>query len=219
MLIQRFIELVTPEKCLGCGVYNGLMCTNCVAKRGVSNPVCFRCGLSSANGRTCEKCRGQTALAGVTVGTYYDGAVKELILRLKFHRLQAAAEGAAALMLAAMPEALPAELVTSVPVSPARFRERGYNQSELLAKLVARRLGLPYRALLGRSTSGHQLGLDRSTRLTQVRGAFFGRRELQGEGVLIVDDVITTGATLSECARVLVESGAGGVWGAAVARH
>jgi ComF family protein len=145
--------------------------------------------------------------------------VKELILRLKFHRAQGAAVAATKLVLRGLPEGHPLDLVTSVPVSPGRLRERGYNQSELVARQLARRVGLPYRALLARTTSGHQLGAARGTRLEQVKGAFHARRALGAERVLIVDDVITTGATLSECAEVLMAAGAGSVWGAAVARH
>jgi competence protein ComFC len=159
------------------------------------------------------------ALSGVSVGAYYDGAVKELILRLKFHRLQEAAAASAALVLAALPRDLQMDVVTFVPVSPARFRERGYNQSRLVAGQVAAALGLPCRGLLGRSTTEHQLGVDRQTRLKQVKGAFYQTARLNGERVLLVDDVFTTGATVEECAEVLAAAGAAAVWGAAVARH
>jgi ComF family protein len=110
-------------------------------------------------------------------------------------------------------------LVTAVPVSAARYRERGYNQAELVAKVVAGRLGLPYSAVMGRHASVHQLGLDRRTRLEQVKGSFYALKKLDGRRMLVVDDVVTTGATMSECAAVLCEAGAGEVWGAAVARH
>lgn len=97
--------------------------------------------------------------------------------------------------------------------------ERGYNQSELVARLVARRLGVPYCPMLGRVTSEHQMGLGRHERLEQIQGAFFALRPVPGARVLVVDDVITTGATLSECATTLSAAGAQLVWGAVVARH
>jgi competence protein ComFC len=219
VLLRSFIELITPEECLGCGDYNGPLCTNCVVRRGRGEGVCYNCGRRSARGQTCELCRGGTRLDGASVGTYYDGAAKELILQLKFHRKQAAAEAAAKLVLGALPGGLGANVVTSVPVSPGRLRERGYNQSELVARRVARELRLPYRALLWRATSGHQLGVGRRARFEQVKDALHSRTNLSGDRVLIVDDVITTGATLAECARVLSDAGAMAVWGAAVARH
>jgi ComF family protein len=158
-------------------------------------------------------------LAGVSVGAHYGGPVKELILQLKFHRLRAAVVMGADLVEATRRQWPEITVVTSVPVAAARYRERGYNQSELLARMVAKRCGLPYSPLLGRLTSTHQIGLDRRSRLEQVSGAFYASKRLQGQHVLVVDDVVTTGATLSECAAVLTAAGAGSVWGAAVARH
>jgi ComF family protein len=155
----------------------------------------------------------------VSVAAYYEGPVKELILALKFRRQRAAAEAAGALVLRRAEDWPALDMVTSVPVSPARHRERGYNQSELVAQVVACRLGLPYSALLGRLGSDHQLGAGRQERLRQVTGAFFAKRRLAGSRVLLIDDVVTTGATLAECARALEVAGAGALWGAVVARH
>jgi ComF family protein len=153
------------------------------------------------------------------VGAYYDGPIKELILQFKFHRLRAATETAAGLILRRAAEWPEIDMVTSVPVAPSRYRERGYNQSELIAKAVARQAGLPYQSALVRLTATHQIGLDRQSRFRQVAGAFRAIRALDGRRVLIVDDVVTTGATLSECAAELRAAGARDVWAAAVARH
>jgi len=158
-------------------------------------------------------------LDGLAVGAYYDGPVKELILRLKFHRLRSGEEAAAGLAVAAVPASWSVDVVTAVPVSAGRYRERGYNQSELVARRVAKRLGLPYSSLLGRHTSTHQLGVDRRTRFEQVERAFFPLHGAQGRRVLLVDDVVTTGATMAACAEVLRAAGAVAVYGAAVARH
>jgi ComF family protein len=220
MLIQRFVELLTPLQCLECARDGAVLCDGCVGNYSSAKPqVCFQCGLLSPAGRTCERCRIDTALAGVSVGAHYDGAVKELVLQLKFHRLRSAAAVAAELVLVALPEDLAVDMVTAVPVSAARYRERGYNQAELVARAVAQRLRLPYAPLLGRETSVHQLGHDRLTRLGQIKGAFYPRRGLRAERVLVVDDVVTTGATLAECAETLVAAGAESVWAGAVARH
>jgi len=219
MVFGRFMELLAPVNCLGCGLDGAVFCTTCIGAASKMRPVCFRCGQPSFEGKTCEACLGYTQLAGASVGAFYEGSVKELILRLKFYRLRLAHEAAARLVTEQIPAGLKFEIVTSVPVSAGRYRERGYNQSELIAKLVARQLGLPYLSLLGRLTSTHQMGVSRAMRLQQIAGAFFVLRRLRGERVLIVDDVITTGATLSECASTLVAAGAESVWGAVVARH
>ncbi|HVQ43446.1 MAG TPA: phosphoribosyltransferase family protein [Candidatus Saccharimonadia bacterium] len=164
-------------------------------------------------------CREQFSLMGASVGVSYAGSVRELILRLKFHRLRVAAEVAAELVVSGLPEDMRVDVVTAVPISPARYHERGYNQSELIGRRVAARLALPYASLLVRTNSAHQLGEDRRTRLEQVRGAFAASRRVDGLRVLAVDDVITTGATLNQCAEVLRQAGAEWIWGAVVARR
>ncbi len=220
MLIRRFIELLTPEQCVGCEAPGVVICATCRLQNGLGKALaCYRCNRLSAGGATCEDCCRLTPLAGVTVAAFYGGPVKTLILGLKFHRLQSAAGAAAEMVTAVLPPGLHFDMVTSVPVSAERYRERGYNQSELVARRVAADLDLPYLVMLGRHERVHQLGLDRRTRLEQVKGAFYPSKRLPGGRVLLVDDVVTTGATMAECAGVLIAAGADSVWGAAVARH
>lgn len=219
-MISRLMELLAPANCLECGREGAVICTTCRADlRPRQAPRCFGCSRLSANGETCEDCRRDSRLAGVSVATDYEGSVKELVLQLKFHRLRAATETATDLLMGCAGQWPEVDLVTSVPVAASRYRERGYNQSELLARAVARRIGLPYRTTLGRLTATHQIGQDRLARRRQVAGAFYGLRQLRDARVLIVDDVVTTGATLSECAAVLDGAGAGLVWAAGLARH
>jgi competence protein ComFC len=159
-------------------------------------------------------------IRGVSVSSYYDGPIKELILRLKFSRNRSAADVAAELILLRIerPDMI-FDIVTSVPISAARYRERGYNQSELIARRVAYKLGLPYQPLLGRRNGEHQLGKDRKTRIEQVKNVFYSQKSCAGLRVLLIDDVVTTGATLDACARSLKGGGAKNVWGAVVAKH
>jgi competence protein ComFC len=208
VILERLMEVIAPVNCLACGRQGAVLCTTCVREAGMS-----------VRQPSLGELPPGTRLAGVSVGAGYEGVVKELVLQLKFHRLRAATEAAAALVLRTASDWPCIDVVTSVPVAAERYRERGYNQSELLAREVARRSGLPYRPLLGRTTSVHQMGLNRHDRLERVAGAFFALRPATGQRVLLVDDVVTTGATLSECAAVLDAAGASSVWGAAVARH
>jgi ComF family protein len=220
MLLRRFIELLTPVSCLECGADGAVLCAECVTRNaGLAWQRCFRCGLPAVGGATCERCVVGAGLQGVSVGARYDGAVKDMIWQLKFSRLRMAAEPAAELVARALPPDMALDVVTAVPIAPDRYRERGYNQAELIARAVARQFNLRYIPLLARTDAVHQVGRGRQERLAQIKGAFYARRGLAGERVLIVDDVITTGATLGECARMLLEVGAGEVWGGAVARH
>jgi ComF family protein len=169
-------------------------------------------------GAVCIGCGEQSALAGVSVAVNYEGDARDLILNLKFKRARSAAGPLGNLLAGRLPDR-EFDAVTAVPVAPARRRERGYNQAELIARRAAKRLGLPYLPTLGRTTAQHQIGLGRVGRQQQVRGAFYPTRPLRGVRLLLIDDVITTGATLNECARTLKSAGAGSIWGAAVARH
>jgi ComF family protein len=218
MLLQRIIEIMTPVQCLGCGREDWIVCDLCRGALAYSQQRCFRCGVATADGECCVLCRPRVHLSGVTVAALYEGPVKEAILAYKFQRLRMVAAVATDMMMDVIPDRS-FDVVTSVPIAPVRYRERGYNQSELIAKRIARVLSLPYRSALGRRSSQHQLGLDRVGRLRSVEGVFYPTRRFNGERVLIVDDVVTTGATLDECARQLLAAGAGEVWGLALARR
>jgi ComF family protein len=115
------------------------------------------------------------------------------------------------------------EVVTWVPVHPARRRERGFDQAQELARVVARQLGLPLEGWLRRSrrtVAQHALG--RGARASNVGGVFTvdppARQRLHGRWVIVVDDIVTTGATMSGCADALLEAGAAAVSAVAVAR-
>lgn len=154
------------------------------------------------------------------MAAYYDGVVKDLIHELKYERAQAAATVLADLLVSHL-DISQFDLITAIPADPSRRRQRGYNQAELVAKAVARKLDFPYVETLLRVKSIHQIGAERSRRLQQVKGAFLPYRELfiKDARILVIDDVVTTGATLAEAAAVLKQSGAKRIWGAAIAKH
>lgn len=105
-----------------------------------------------------------------------------------------------------------------MPLHTVRFMKRGYNQSALIGRALARELDLPYRSLLKRTRrTRQQAKLGRDARLTNLQNAFHAQ-PLRGEAVLLVDDVYTTGATVTECALELLCKGAGRVYIATVAR-
>ncbi len=220
MLVQKLIELLAPAYCVGCTKEGDWLCRNCqTASVIVPAPACYRCEKLTLNGDTCTGCREVGGLTRVTSAAVYGGPVKELIRVLKFKRGRSAAGVAARLILQHLPAVADFDLVTAVPISPSRYRERGYNQSELIAKIIASQVGVPYRSALMRSTSVHQIGRSRSERLAAIRGSFQAIRPVDGRRILVIDDVLTTGATLAECAAVLSAAGASSVQGATVARR
>jgi len=153
---------------------------------------------------------------------YKAGLVRAIVL-LKFERVEPLGHWfAGRLAEVARREALVADVVVPVPLHRQRERERGYNQADLIAKPLARKLGLPYRAVLLVRTKPrpdkHILTLEE--RWDSVRGAFATRPGIKVDNlrVLLVDDVMTTGATLDACARALRGAGAKSVIGLTVAR-
>ena len=155
----------------------------------------------------------------------YDAALVRAILMLKFERIEPLGAWFAERLVEVVGrerETLEADLVVPVPLHCQRERERGYNQADLIAKPLARRLGLPYRAVLLMRTRPRpdKHLLTQAERWESVRGAFATRPGSQVDKlrVLLVDDVMTTGATLDACARVLRKAGAKSVIGLTVAR-
>lgn len=132
----------------------------------------------------------------------YEGPARDLVHALKFHGRTAAAKVMAAQIAANAPPGLLAGTLVPVPAHPRRRRERGFDQSRILARELARRADLPIVDALSRgSGGGRQATAGRRTRLTQDLG-IMARRPVMGP-VVLVDDVVTTGATLRACARAL----------------
>ncbi len=135
----------------------------------------------------------------------HDGEAAEMVRRLKYGRATAAVSALAAPMAAVAP---PADLVTWVPATPRRRRDRGFDQGELLARAIARRVGVRARRLLRRVDNQAQTGRNRDGRIEGPTLVSAGRLLRLGPSVLLVDDVSTTGATLAAGARVLRDHGA-----------
>jgi competence protein ComFC len=218
MTLLRYIaRLIAPPVCVGCGREGAVLCNQCMLTLALPRPeVCFWCGRLSEGGRTCPSCQEFTALAGVKVAAAYEGSVRELVRQLKYRRQRDAADVLAD-AITPLFRASTFDVVTSVPVATTRLRQRGYNQSELIARHVARSLAIPYHPLLRRRRNTQQVGKTRSQRLSQVDGVFVASGPQSGR-ILVVDDVLTTGATLNACAIALQVAGAIEVWGTAAAR-
>jgi len=141
----------------------------------------------------------------------YEGALRELIHLLKYSRMEALAEVLGKHLAAALPRDQRFDIVVPVPLHWSRRWTRGFNQSELLARTVARRCGIAtVNALRRRRATDSQAGLSHSKRRRNVAAAFTLRRlrRVQGMRVLLVDDVMTTGATAAACALALKRAGA-----------
>ncbi|BAN03152.1 ComF family protein [Ilumatobacter coccineus] len=146
---------------------------------------------------------------GIIAVLPFTGRVRSIVLGLKYRNRRAVTRHLAGLVVNRLVETRAHEgvdVVTWAPTSAQRRRERGFDQSELIARTVARQLGVPCRRLLDRSETGSQTGRSRAERLSGP--GFAARPGLAGRNVLVVDDVVTTGATLRSARSALAEQGA-----------
>ena len=210
------------------------ICAECLASfqrvPGIFCEICGRPlpGLSKKEGEPllCPACQDRTyAFERARSFALYEGAVVRAILLLKFERIEPLGAWFAERLgelVNAEGNALAADVVVPVPLNRERQRERGYNQAAVLSKPLAKKLRLPHKAVLLMRTRARpdKQVLSLEERWESVRGAFATRPGSQVDNlrVLLVDDVLTTGATLDACARVLRDAGAKSVVALTVAR-
>lgn len=222
MLLDRLISLLAPHNCVSCGAEGSLLCEWCSEGLLASLPPrCYRCQALTQDSATCKKCRRHSDLRYVWVGGEYAGAAKVLVHKLKFQRTRASATVIARLMDETLPY-IPRDVVIAyAPTATSRRRRRGYDQAELIARALARRRNMTFKTLLYRRGHSRQVGADKQTRQTQLAQAFYPNPAIQLDKdtkVLLIDDIVTSGATLEAAAHVLKQSGAATIYAAAFAQ-
>lgn len=214
----------TPLKLRGASRW---LCMSCRERIEPLRPTCVECGTPAPTGRTCYDCLRITPLAGVVaVGPYRDPILRAAIHQLKFSGVRALAEPLADLLA---PRVIAAGIASGavlvpLPLHRRRERARGFNQAHLLASELSRILNLPVvHLLVRRRAASPQTSLRGSpqVRRRNVTGAFSANGDVDlstCDRLILVDDVLTTGATLDEAAHVLAAAGAREVWAAVLAR-
>lgn len=200
----RVAELLFPRACFGCGKPNSYFCGAC---RGQFRPHSF------------------TTDSGIRVFAahpYHHSAIQKALLQLKYRGSRDIADSLAEMLANALPANVRATRdaeIVAVPITNARQKGRGYNQAELLGRALAAKLNLPFvNALEKIRETPPQATLNRAARLSNLRGAFVARADYAPRRtVIIVDDISTTGATLTEAARALRKKSAATIIGAVVA--
>jgi ComF family protein len=221
---SRFTDLLFPPRCAGCRSDGSLWCVACrAAVQPVAPPWCEKCGEPNTPARLCTKCQAQPLrIEQIRSVALFLGPLRQGIHRFKYERLASLAEPFGE-MLADYWHAnqLTADLLIPVPLHPSRERDRGYNQSNLLAQRLAVQVGVPVSAHGLRRTrmTAVQMELNAAQRKENVSDAFAcGDERVRGTRVMVIDDVCTTGATLDACAKALLKTGAESVMGLTLAR-
>lgn len=210
-LIDLLLRGIAPYNCLACGAEGRLLCEPCLAKVPALPGRCYRCCVPSPGWRTCDICLPKSRLRSVRVAATYDGYAKDLVWRLKLGGARSAAEVMAERMAPLTSENM-RPVIVPVPTATGRARRRGYDQAKLLARSLALQTRLDYLDCLARQGQSHQHGLTRRQRLEALTGAFRVKSGLvRNAQIILVDDVVTTGATLEAAGAALLKSGAGRV--------
>lgn len=218
MMIEQIISIIAPHYCLGCDEIGGILCQKCSDTLPRVAPRCYACQSISQSFKTCRGCR-KHGLVQVFCASPYTNLSKEVVRKLKFGRSPQAAKVIARIMASKIPSG--DWLVVPIPTATGRVRLRGYDQAQLIAKNLSAYMGLSYSPLLLRNGQKRQVGQTRKQRREQIADSFilqpYATFKVAGRHILLVDDVVTTGATLEAASAALKASKPASVSGAAFA--
>ena len=217
------LDLLFPPNCGGCEKGGSRWCEECQERVvQLDGVLCDVCGLPQENPGVCGLCLADRPhFRSLRAWTSFEHPVRNALHKLKYRRDVAMGDALAAQMLPfVMSLSWDVEMVVPIPLGQKRARERGYNQVAMIAKPLAMALEIEYapNQLLRSRETRTQVGLSREERRTNVSGAFWAGTGVSGKKVLIMDDVSTTGSTLSAAAGALLSAGAKEVYALTVAR-
>ncbi len=223
--VRSAVELLFPSRCVHCGTEGSMFCEACIdASTALTGPVCDLCALPMPAGSRCARCaQSKPDLDRMVAAFAMDGPIRSAIHALKYNDLRALASPMGTLLAAHPPVGrMQIDAVVPIPLHARRMRSRGYNQSELLARVVAESIGVRLRADLVKRVVDTPSQVDApsaSERARAMSNAFAANPSAHGLRILLIDDVATTTSTLNACARALKGAGAARVAAAVLGRE
>ncbi|OGG03949.1 hypothetical protein A2W14_05790 [Candidatus Gottesmanbacteria bacterium RBG_16_37_8] len=212
------LSLFFPRRCVSCGKIGRYFCKKCSRNISFINYLfCPVCRHPSMDGTTHARCRNRFSLDGLFVSANYRGPVKKALRLMKYQYVSDLTSELTDLLFTSAPSFLKnLDFLIPVPLHPKREKDRGFNQSFLIAKLLGKKLNIPVRKnLLQRiKATKPQFGLKVGERNLNIRGAFnlINPEVVRHKKIGLVDDVATTFFTLKECAKELKIAQAKSVW-------
>lgn len=230
---MKLLDFFFPKKCCGCGKFGTFFCESCIKSILQSDLVCPTCERPAIGGKYHPLCNKKYGLDGLwSLGIYQD-PLKKAIQKLKYKFVTDIADTLTDLMIEYWAKYTPQFIeeikkthgeewvIVPVPLHPKREKWRGFNQSALLGKILASKLGLEYAEALKRTKhTKPQVKLSSWERKKNIKNAFSldTKYNIQNTSILLIDDVWTTGSTLKECCYILKRAGAQSVWAITLAR-
>lgn len=229
---MNILDFVFPRICVGCQDWGYNLCPNCLNRVKVNlKRICPSCNRPSLHGFIHANCRKKLTLDGLTTIFEYSGIVEKIIKEIKFEFIYDQFKELMELAVSCLGEDVGFSnnfdskmILIPIPLHTKRLRWRGFNQSELLGKCLAKKLGIKIapRLLQRIKNTQTQSLLKKEDRQTNIKNAFivnpnFPKKFLYNSKLIIFDDIWTTGATMRECAKVLKQNGVKFVWGVTLA--
>jgi len=217
------LDLFFPPVCGGCGKFGFHWCVDCQQRvKILRGTLCEVCGLPLDKAGICDTCRADRPyFAALRAWAVFENPIQTALHKLKYRRDFSMGDSLASQMLSFVRELnWPIDMIIPIPLGKQRRRERGYNQVGMIAKPLAMALNVEYapNELMRRKETRTQVGLTKAERRENVEDAFQAGAGVGGKTVLVMDDVSTTGSTLSSSAKTLYSCGAKDVYALTVAR-
>lgn len=209
-IFDKFLGLLAPHNCLVCTDEDFVLCYDCASQIDELPSSCYICHKATTDFAPCSEHATKKSPKHIWFVYSYEKTIKKLLWAYKFQQQRAGALDIANIISGILPNIPPDTIVTYVPTSPEHIRQRGFDHSKLIAVEISKILDLPCHSLLKRNPGAVQHTLNRKQRLAQIKNSYspINNYLTVGATILLIDDVVTTGATISECTKQLYLGGA-----------